>query len=256
MDLTLLSWNVNGLRAAHRKGFVEWLQESQPDMICLQEIKAQPDQLPEPIKEIEGYHAFFHSAERKGYSGVALYSKLKPISVTNGLGDAKFDTEGRAIIAEYEEFFLIGCYFPNGKSSKERLDYKMAFYKKFLIASNDLRAKGKPVIFCGDLNTAHKPIDLARPDANKKTSGFLEIEREWIDEVVEDGFVDIFREFNTGPDCYSYWDQITKARERNVGWRIDYFFVDASLKLKVKDAFILADVLGSDHCPVGITITV
>ena len=116
MDLTLLSWNVNGLRAAHRKGFVEWLQESQPDMICLQEIKAQPDQLPEPIKEIEGYHAFFHSAERKGYSGVALYSKLKPISVTNGLGDAKFDTEGRAIIAEYEEFFLIGCYFPNGKS--------------------------------------------------------------------------------------------------------------------------------------------
>tara|TARA_B100000029_G_scaffold152727_2_gene147849 strand:- start:267 stop:1040 length:774 start_codon:yes stop_codon:yes gene_type:complete len=256
MDLTLLSWNVNGLRAQHRKGFVDWLKVTGPDIICLQEIKAQEDQLTKPIKEIDGYYSFFHPAERKGYSGVALYTKIEPIFVQKGLGDDKFDTEGRAIIAEYESFYLIGCYFPNGQSSQERLDYKMEFYDKFLKVANELRQKGKPVIFCGDLNTAHKEIDLARPKENSKTSGFLPIEREWIDQVIEENFVDIFREFKDEPGWYSYWDQITRARERNVGWRIDYFFVDDCLKPDIRDAFILTDVMGSDHCPVGIRIKV
>ena len=253
--MKLISWNVNGIRAVAKKGFLEWFEKESPDVLCLQETKAHPDQLGFELTHPEGYHAHFSSSSvKKGYSGVVTYSKKEPIAVQEGMGIEKFDQEGRIITTEFDDFILLNVYFPNGKARDERLQYKMEFYEAFLKHIESLRKKGKRVIFCGDVNTAHKAIDLARPKDNEKVSGFLPIEREWMDRVVEKGYVDTLREFHTEPELYTWWSMRSGARARNVGWRIDYFFVDPELKEAVKDAFTMPEVMGSDHCPVGIEI--
>lgn len=247
-----MSWNVNGLRAVTKKGFVEWLYETQPDVLGLQEIKAEAEQLDKEVRSPKGYFAYFSSCKtRKGYSGVALYSKVKPEKVEYGIGIKKFDDEGRIIIGHFDDFVLLNIYFPNGGGGPERLKYKLEFYDAFLEYIEKLRKKGKKVIFCGDVNTAHEAIDLARPKENEKNTGFLPEERAWIDELVYSGYVDSYRHFHPSKEgAYSYWDMKTAARERNVGWRIDYFFVASELSTKMKTAGILSGVLGSDHCPV------
>jgi exodeoxyribonuclease-3 len=252
--MKLLSWNINGIRAADRKGLFDWLKSESPDIFCAQEIKAMPDQIPPHLKNTPGYHIFVNSAERKGYSGVATYSKEKPLSVKTGFGMEKFDCEGRTLITEFPSFTLFNIYFPNGKKNQERLDYKLDFYDTFLAYANNLKAEGKNVIVCGDLNTAHKEIDLANPKQNEKFSGFLPIERAWIDTFIDYGYVDTFRHFDKEPNQYSWWSNRTGARERNVGWRLDYFFVNKEFMPNIKKAFIMQDVMGSDHCPVGIEI--
>jgi len=254
--MKVLSWNVNGIRAVDRKGFFQWFTKEKPDVICLQEIKAQKEQLPSHLRNTPNYHLYINSAEKKGYSGVATYTKLKPLVVKMGFGIEKFDREGRILITEYSRFILFNIYFPNGKKNQERLDYKLDFYDTFLAYADNLKAKGKNIVVCGDFNTAHKEIDLARPKENEKISGFLPIERAWIDTFIDHGYIDIFREFNKQSEEYSWWDMKTRARERNVGWRIDYFFVNKEFMKYVKNAFILQDVLGSDHCPIGIEIEV
>jgi exodeoxyribonuclease-3 len=253
-SIRLLSWNVNGIRAVSRKDAMRWFFDEKPDILCLQEIKATEDQVPGELKDIDGYHNFFVSAERKGYSGVGLYSRLKPKKLISGFGVPEFDIEGRTLIAEYDKFVLYNIYFPNGKSSPERLQYKMAFYDAFLDHIGKRFDNGDKIIICGDVNTAHKEIDLAWPKENEKTSGFLPEERAWIDKFIGRGFVDTFRMFSDQPGQYSWWDMKTRARKRNVGWRIDYFFISENLRKKVKDAFILPEIMGSDHCPVGIEL--
>ncbi len=254
--MRLISWNVNGIRAVHKKGmFLEWIEEEQPDVVCLQETKAHETQLPEALTKVEGYSSWFSMPERKGYSGVALYSKAEPRSVSFGLGVERFDNEGRTVVADFDDFVLLGIYFPNGKRSAERLRYKMEFYDAFLDYVDNLRRKGRSVVVCGDVNTAHKEIDLARPKENEKISGFLPEERSWMDTFLEHGYVDTFRQFNHDPGNYSWWDQMTRARDRNVGWRIDYFFTDSDFASNLSNGFILPDVMGSDHCPVGIEVS-
>ncbi|MCK9223444.1 MAG: exodeoxyribonuclease III [Candidatus Muirbacterium halophilum] len=239
--MKILSWNVNGIRAVHRKGLFSTFDA---DILCIQETKAHKEQLSDDIVNIPEYYSYFAQPERKGYSGVAVFSKIKPLSVEKG-----WDNEGRSLILEYNDFYLLNTYFPNGKASKERLQYKLDFYDKYLSFVKKLK---KPVIICGDVNTAHKEIDLARPAENRNSSGFLPVECAWIDKLLDSGFKDSFRLFNKEGDNYSWWDMKTRARDRNVGWRIDYFFVDNSIAKKLKDAFILKDILGSDHAPIGI----
>jgi exodeoxyribonuclease-3 len=255
-NLKFLSWNINGIRAIYKKGFLDWFKNENPDILCLQETKAHPEQLPDELLNVPGYKSYFSSSiVRRGYSGVAIYSKQEPIKVEQGFGIKKFDDEGRIVIAEYNEFILMNIYYPNGKASDERLKYKMDFYDAFLTYSNKLVKKGKKLVICGDVNTAHKEIDIARPKENENVSGFLKIERDWMDRFINDGYVDTFRIFNQEPDQYSWWDLVTRARERNVGWRIDYFFVSNNFKDSVTNAFIMQDVMGSDHCPVGIELS-
>lgn len=254
MKIRILSWNVNGLRAVHKKGFIEWFLRENPDILCIQETKAAPDQLPRALKHVDGYHAYFCEAEKKGYSGVAIYTKIRPKKVEYGFGIPKFDDEGRILIADYDDFVLLNIYFPNGKMSAERLDYKLEFYDVLLNYANKLKEARKNLIICGDLNTAHKEIDIARPKANEKISGFLPVERAWIDKFISQGYIDTFRIFNNQPDQYTWWSYRTRARERNVGWRLDYFFVNKEFKDKIEDSYILKEVRGSDHCPVGLDI--
>ncbi len=254
MTVRIFSWNVNGLRAVHKKGFLKWFLEENPDILCLQETKASEDQLPKALRRVKGYYSYFKSAEKKGYSGVALYTKIKPEKVEYGFGIKKFDDEGRILIAHYPEFILLNIYFPNGKMSPERLLYKLEFYDALLDYAENLKKMDKNLIICGDLNTAHKEIDLARPKANEKISGFLPEERAWIDKFLNYGYIDTFRMFNNEPDQYTWWSYRTKARERNVGWRLDYFFVNEEFGDKIKSSYILSDVIGSDHCPVGIDV--
>jgi exodeoxyribonuclease III len=256
-NLRLLSWNVNGIRAVYKKGFIAWFTKGNPDILCLQETKARPEQLTDDLLNINGYKSFFSSSiVKKGYSGVAIYTKQEPVKVEHGFGIPKFDDEGRIIVAEYKNFILINIYYPNGKAREERLKYKMEFYDAFLEYADDLVKKGKKLVICGDVNTAHKEIDLARPKENSKISGFLPIEREWMDKFFSHGYVDTFRMFNDQPEQYTWWDQQSRARERNVGWRIDYFFVSENFKKNVKNAFIMPEVMGSDHCPVGIELEI
>ena len=250
----LISWNVNGVRAVLKKGFLDLLLEQKFDIVCIQETKASPDKLPREVKNIPGYHRYFVSAERKGYSGVALFSKEKPLNIETGMGMEEFDREGRIIRADYENFTLLNIYFPNGKASQERLAYKMAFYKTFLAYANRLVAEGKKLVICGDVNTAHKEIDLAHPKANEKISGFLPEERAWLDKFLTSGYIDTFRMFNKEGENYTWWSMRTRARERNVGWRLDYFFVSENMQENVKDASILSKIMGSDHCPVGLDL--
>lgn len=252
--MEILSWNVNGLRAIYKKGFLDWIKKEKPDILCIQETKLQEAQVPEDIKNLKGYYTYFTSALRKGYSGVGLVTKEKPDTIKRGFGIKKFDIEGRTIIADYGKFILFNIYFPNGKQSKDRLLYKMNFYDEFLNYVNKLKNTGKKIIICGDINTAHTEIDLARPKENSKVSGFLPEEREWIDKFISHGYIDTFRMFNQEGGNYSWWDYKSRARERNVGWRIDYFFVSENMKKNVKAAFIMPEVMGSDHCPVGIEV--
>jgi exodeoxyribonuclease-3 len=255
--IKIISWNTNGLRATAKQGFLFPLfEEEKPDILCLQETKAEPEQLPEEVKNPNGYYSFFsHPETKKGYSGVAIYTKEKPKEVFYGMGIKKLDDEGRLIGAKYKNFTLINCYFPNGGQGPERLKYKLEFYDAFLKFIKTLRKKGERVIFCGDVNTAHKEIDLARPKENIENTGFLPIERAWIDKVIKNDFLDVWREFNPNKkDVYTYWDQKTRARDRNVGWRIDYFFADKKIYKEIKNSGTLNDYRGSDHCPIWLEI--
>lgn len=254
MKGTILSWNVNGIRAVQKKGFLDWLAKTSPDILCVQETKAHPDQLDASVLKPAGYESYWTAPLRKGYSGVATFTRQKPIAVRRGFGIPRFDEEGRMLLTEYPEFVLLNIYFPNGKASRERLQYKLDFYEETMKEVRRLKKQGKKVIVSGDYNTAHKPIDLARPEANEDVSGFLPVERDWLDRWVEDGQVDILREFNPRPHQYTWWDLKTGARARNVGWRIDYHFVTRDLVPAVTDAAILPDVLGSDHCPVSLQL--
>lgn len=254
--IKIISWNVNGIRASYKKGLLEFIKNENPDILCLQETKIQENQLPFYLTHINNYHSYFSSAQKKGYSGTALYTKIKPSKINIGFGIKKYDDEGRSIIAEYDKFTLCNVYFPNGKASKQRLNYKMSFYKDFLHFTNTLQKQKKEIIVCGDLNTAHKEIDLARPKENSKVSGFLAKERAWIDSFLQSGFMDAFRSKNQNPQQYTWWSMRTKARERNVGWRIDYFYLTNNLKKNLKSASILSQTMGSDHCPIEISITI
>ncbi|MBN2187039.1 MAG: exodeoxyribonuclease III [Dehalococcoidia bacterium] len=254
-EIEILCWNVNGVRAVEKKGFLEWLNRESPDILCLQETKAQPDQISPELEQPPGYYAHWNFPERKGYSGVATFTKEKPIKVENGFGIEQFDVEGRVISTQYPQFTLFNIYFPNGKMSEERLKYKMGFYDAFLDFVDDLKAKGEKLIICGDFNTAHKEIDLARPKENEAISGFLPVEREWMDKFVAHGFIDTFRYFNNEPNHYTWWSVRTRARERNIGWRLDYFFVSEDLIGSVTETSISSNVMGSDHCPVGVRLS-
>ncbi len=240
------------MRAVAKKGALGNIFEIDPDIICFQETKAHPEQLPEEVRSPAGYFSYFdHSKLKKGYSGVAIYSKIEPEKIEYGIGIPKFDDEGRTLVAYYKDFVLLNVYFPNGGGGPERLKYKMEYYDYFLKFIEKLRKKGKKIIFCGDVNTAHTEIDLARPKENEKSTGFLPMERAWIDKVIKTGYQDIFRVLHPNKtDIYTYWDMKTFARDRNVGWRIDYFFISSDLKERVKRAEILENILGSDHCPI------
>ena len=252
--MKIFSWNVNGLRAVVKKGFFEWLKLEAPDVVCLQEIKARVEDLDENLLKPKGYHTAWNPAERKGYSGVAVFMKKKPAVIHKGMGIERFDSEGRIIRIEFKGFDLLNVYFPNGTSGSERLQYKMDFYDAFLDHCEDLRGKRKELVITGDVNTAHKPIDLKNPKANEKNSGFLPEEREWVDKLIKHGYVDSFRAFNQQPDQYTWWSYRFKVRAKNIGWRIDYFFVTEGLMKKVKHSFITPEVMGSDHCPIGLDI--
>lgn len=246
---------MNGLRAIAKKGFLDIVAELDPDVLCLQEIKAEKDQLPKNLQEIQGYHSFFNSCRiKKGYSGTAIYTKEEPISVVHGLGEEIFDQEGRIQLAEFKDFYLYNIYYPNGQRDLGRLNYKLDFYHYFLEHAKEMMAKGKSIVVCGDVNTAHFAIDLARPKENEKNTGFLPEEREWLDKFVESGLIDTFRVFNQDGGNYTWWDYKTKARERNVGWRIDYFYISPDLRPRLVDAEILNEYYGSDHCPISILL--
>lgn len=253
----ILSWNVNGVRAAAKKGFLDWLAAQAPDVLCVQETKARPEQLTKSVLNPPGYLSFWHAATtKKGYSGVAVYTKDEPLHVDAEMGIQRFDDEGRFMRLDFEDFTLFNVYFPNGKMNEERLKFKMDFYDAFLDTVEATRKRSPRLVFVGDVNTAHNEIDLARPKENADVSGFLPIERQWIDKVISLGYVDTFRHVNGDRVQYSWWDLKSRARERNVGWRIDYVFVTRELLESVKTAFILEDVTGSDHCPVGIQLEI
>lgn len=254
--MRLYSWNVNGIRAAQKKGFIEWLDATQPDILGVQETKAHPDQVDDALRNPPGYHAYWATAEKKGYSGVVLYTKVEPNDVKIGLDIAKYDVEGRTIVAEYDEFVFITAYFPNGSAGNKRVPYKLEYCEDFLTYCNSLVEQGKSVIFCGDVNTSHKEIDLANPKANEKNTGFLPEERAWMDRLVGHGYVDTFRHlYPDRVEAYSYWSMRQNARVRNVGWRLDYFFISPDLRERVKSAEIHHDVMGSDHCPVSLELS-
>tara|TARA_B100001250_G_scaffold402646_1_gene416008 strand:- start:1771 stop:2541 length:771 start_codon:yes stop_codon:yes gene_type:complete len=252
--MKLFSWNVNGVRAIEKKGFLDWLSSESPDILCIQETKAKFEQLPDTLQNIDGYFSYWHSAEKLGYSGVATFSKQEPLHVQYGLGIDKYDKEGRVIITEFENFLLYNIYFPNGQKDEIRLQYKLDFYDDLLEILDDQVASGNNVIVAGDWNTAHKEIDLANPKANANYSGFMPVERAQLDTYVDHGYVDSFRLFHDEPDRYSWWTYRFGARQRNIGWRIDYFFTNQEFADNISDADIHEDVMGSDHCPVSIEL--
>jgi len=252
----LISWNVNGLRAVGKKGFAEWLHATKPDILGLQEIKAFPEQVEEAISKPEGYFTYWLPAKKPGYSGVAIYSKKEASKVIYGIGEDHFDHEGRAITTLYDSIKLafVNCYFPNSQEAGARLNYKLDFCKRILKFCQDLKKQGYHVFICGDYNIAHKPIDLTHPKPNEGNPGYLPEERAWMDEFTGAGWVDTFRVFNKEPKQYSWWSYRANARAKNVGWRIDYFCCSESDRDLLVDAYIKPDVMGSDHCPVGVKI--
>jgi len=257
--IKLISWNVNGLRAVIKKDFFKSFQQLDADIVALQETKLQGAQVTDKMNRIEGYESHWaHATVKKGYSGVVAYSRLMPKAVNLGLGDPKFDNEGRIVELEFDDFIFFNVYFPNGQMSEERLQYKLDFYEAFFNYTDTYKKQGRPLIITGDYNTAHNEIDLKNPKANEKTSGFLRIERDWLDRIVENGYVDTFRHFHPDSVKYSWWTYRFKARDRNIGWRIDYFFVTRDMIDNgwITDAFIDNDVYGSDHCPIGIVIEI
>lgn len=256
MKIKIVSWNVNGIRAIKRKGLFEYLEAEKPDIFCVQETKASPEQLEPDLTDPDGYNVIYHSCSRKkGYSGVATFSKVKPDLASVGFNISRFDEEGRVVETDFGEFVLLNVYFPNG-GMEGRLQYKLDFYEAFFGYCKTLREKGKKLIICGDYNTAHNEIDLARPRENEETSGFMPVERAWINKIIAEGYVDTFREFNKEPGWYTWWSFQTKARERNVGWRIDYHFVTKDLMKYVKNSTIQKDIIGSDHCPVVLELEI
>jgi len=254
--MKLYSWNVNGFRAVLQKGFWKWFTQADGDVIGLQEIKAQPEQLPEHQRQAAGFTDYWNPSQtKKGYSGVACFSRPAAQNVTMELPDSRFQGEGRVIQLEFRDFYYFNIYFPNGQMSQERLDYKLGFYDCFLNHAQNLR-QTKPIVVCGDFNTAHREIDLKNPRANAGTSGFLPVERAWLDTFTAAGYVDTFRIFNQQPEQYTWWTYRFGARARNAGWRIDYFFVSTELIPLVRRAWIEPDVHGSDHCPVGLELDI
>ena len=248
--MKLISWNVNGIRACLNKGFSDYFKEVNADILCLQETKCQPEQI---NLELEGYTSYWNSAERKGYSGTAIFTKKQPVNVTYGIGIEEHDKEGRIITLEFENFYLVTNYTPNAKRELERLDYRMVWedeIRKYLLELN----KKKPVIMCGDLNVAHEEIDLKNPITNKGNAGFTNEEREKMTELLNAGFIDSYRYLYPEKIEYSWWSYMGHAREKNVGWRIDYFIVSNDFRENIKDATIYTEILGSDHCPVGLEI--
>ncbi len=267
--MRIISWNVNGLRANVKKGGFQWFTDESPDIYCIQETKAHPEQLDENTRNPQGYTGYFdHSKGRKGYSGVAIYVKqeIEVEKVEYGFGIDELDQEGRFLgvfiageanmaNSGVKKFVIINSYFPNGGSGPDRLEYKLKFYDAFLKYINKVHKKGYEIIFCGDINTAHTEIDLARPKENSENTGFLPIERAWIDKVIAAGYTDVFRNFHPNEvGQYTYWDMKTFARDRNVGWRIDYFFATKLILSHIKEANILKDIMGSDHCPIEMII--
>ena len=255
--MKLISWNVNGLRAVITKGFKDFFNSINADIFCLQETKMQEDQVDDTIKEIfRGYNAYWNSAEKKGYSGTAIFSKEKPINVLYGIGIEEHDKEGRVITLEFDKFYMVNCYTPNSKRELERLEYRQIWedeFRKYLLKLNET----KPVILCGDLNVAHKEIDLKNPKTNRRNAGFTDEERNKMTELLEAGFTDSFRYlYPDKTEMYSWWSYMFKAREKNAGWRIDYFIVSKSIEEKIKESYIFTEVMGSDHCPVGLDIEI
>jgi len=254
--IRLFSWNVNGLRACARKGFGDWLAAERPDVLGLQETRALPEQLDDEVREPGGYDVWFHPAERKGYSGVALFTQIPPESVIlGGLDEHRFDSEGRLIIADYGSFLFYTGYFPNGGNDLSRVPYKLEFSEAVLQHAEAQRRRGRSIVICGDVNTAHREVDLANPTSNKKNTGFLPEERAWVSRLIDHGYIDIFRQRHPGEGGhYTWWSQRLQARERNVGWRIDYFFISPELEDRVVEIKHLPDVMGSDHCPIELVL--
>lgn len=249
--MKLISWNVNGVRSVLKKGFKDFVKKYKPDVLCLQETKAGADDL---RLEIDGYEEFWSRAEKAGYAGTALFTKTKPESIATAIDITKHDKEGRTITAEFKDFYLVNVYVPNSKRDLSRLDYRVKEWDvDFLKYLKNLEKK-KPVVFCGDLNVAHTEIDLTYPKANVKNHGFTPQERAGFDNIIKAGFIDTFREFEKGGGHYTWWSRMGNCRQRNIGWRIDYFCISSSLRPKLKEAFILPEVMGSDHCPVGIIL--
>lgn len=258
--MKIISWNTNGLRATVRQEFFAPLFKEKPDILCLQETKAEPKQLPPEALNVSGYYSYFsYSKIKKGYSGVAIYTKEKPREVFYNMEqkgkNKKLDDEGRLLGIKLKNFTVITGYFPNGGQGPHRLKYKLEFYDAFLKFILKLRQNEEKVIFCGDINTAHAPIDLARPKENVRNTGFLPIERAWIDKVIKNKFIDVFRKFYPKKiGAYTYWDIKTRARDRNIGWRLDYFFADEKIAPEIKNTGMLSDYYGSDHCPIWLEI--
>lgn len=249
--MKLVSWNVNGIRAVLGKGLHDFLAAEQADIVCLQETKARAEQVPD---KFDGYEIVWNSAEKAGYSGTAIFSKVPPLSVRLGMGLDIHDKEGRVITAEFADFFVVNVYVPNSKRELTRLDYRVKSWGPDFRAYLKNLEKTKPVIFCGDMNVAHKEIDIARPKANMMNAGFTIEERTDFDSFIAEGFIDTFRELETGPNHYTWWSYQSQARERNIGWRIDYVCISPALRPRLKEAFIRPHVTGSDHCPVGIVL--
>jgi len=252
--MKITTWNVNGIRAALGKGLKEWIFAESPDLLCLQEIKATPGQLTVEQKDFPGYGVIWNPADRLGYSGVATFFQSEPFEVQVGLGEARFDVEGRVIRTRHPNFLLYNIYFPNGQRGQDRVDYKLDFYASLLETCDALHAAGENIIITGDFNTAHRPIDLRHPKENEKNSGFLPEERAWVDQFLEHGFVDVYRRLYPERVQYTWWTYLTNARQRNVGWRIDYFLVSEKFAAKVEDVIIHDSVPGSDHCPVTLIL--
>ena len=255
MSIKLVSWNVNGIRAVSKKDdFWTWFEDDDSDIINFQEVRATQEQIPKKLAEIDDYHKFYNEAERKGYSGVGTYSKIKPLSVTKGLGIEELDNEGRVLKIEYEDFILFNIYFPNSGKDGMRLDFKVEFCNELLRQLTELKSQGKNLVITGDYNIAHNPIDVYNPKNCEGKSGYLPEERAWLDQLEEAGFVDTFRMFDEGEGNFTWWSYRFKARERNSGWRLDYFFVNEEIRDNVKSAKILSDIYGSDHCPVTLEL--
>lgn len=253
--MKILSWNVNGLRAVHRKGFLPWLAREKPDVLCLQEIKARPDQLDGELRDLKGYHAFYTPAKRPGYSGTAIYSRTEPDEVWRGIGDPKFDDEGRVTGVRFGNLQVISAYYPNSREGGARLDFKLGFCARFTRLLKRRADKGEDVVLAGDYNIAHQEIDLARPDDNHESPGFFPQERRAMTEFLAEGFHDVFREtYPSKTGAYTWWSMRSAARSRNVGWRIDYTNVNTRLRPRVQKTWILPHVMGSDHCPVGLEL--
>ena len=255
MITKLVSWNVNGIRAISKKDeFWNWLNDNDADIINFQEVRATKKDIPKKLASLDNFESYFNEAEKKGYSGVGTYSKIKPINVTKGLGIEEFDSEGRVLKLEYENFILYNIYFPNSGTNAKRLNFKVDFCNSLLKELEELKSQGKNLVITGDYNIAHHPIDVYNPKNCEGKSGYLPEEREWLDKLEKAGFIDTFRLFNKDENNFTWWSYRTRARERNAGWRLDYFYVNEEIQSNVKSANILSDVYGSDHCPVTLEL--